>query len=117
MQADEEKRNAFIEYYRTIVRKKWFFANKEVEQTILSVILCHKGSQLDVYIRYFKAMIYNIDRKYNIHSHTQSDGHPIGSKYVDAFIGPGETSRDYSSNYNLRLHFKDNEIYKFEVLN
>ena len=114
MPTDEQKRNDFIKYLKEI-KQKWTIA-RDVEKSIIIVILKHKGIQLDIYISYFKILIKKMETLKISYLDIRSKEHPNGGRFVEVFIGPTETiEKRYLSNRSLILYFVDTTIYDFEV--
>ena len=114
MPTDEQKRNEFIVYLKE-KKQKWTI-HKEVEKSIITGILQHKGIQLDIYISSFKILIRKIETSKSTYLDIRSKEHPVGGRYVDVFIGPSDSiEKRYLSNRSLLLYFIDNLIYDFEI--
>jgi hypothetical protein len=116
MQTDEQKRGDFIKYLKQL-KQAWVITS-EAEKNILLVILGHKDSALDVYIARFKVMIKWIEKGVNTKPDKFSERPPSDGECIVSFVGADVSTRNYYSNYALRLFFSRarNEIYKFEVL-
>jgi len=115
MPTDEQKRRDFIEYLKQI-KQKWTIAG-EAERLIITVILKHKGDELDVYIGYFKALIRKIEILKTSSLDIRLKEHPKDGRFVEVFIAPAETTKNYISNRSLHLYFVEaaTTIYDFEV--
>ena len=114
MPTDEQRRTEFIAYLKE--KKQEWTIYREVEKSIITGILQHKGIQLDIYISCFKILIRKIETSQNTCLDIRSKEHPVGGKYVDVFIGPSDSiEKRYLSNRSLLLYFTENTIYDFEI--
>jgi len=116
MPTDEHRRDEFIAYLKQL--KLTWNINRETEISIIKGILGHKDSELITYIAYFKNLIYRIKKDINTQLDRYSENPPVDGKCVYTFIGASVNTKNYTSNFALRLFFSNTEkvIYKFEIL-
>jgi len=116
MPTDEQLRDDFIQYYKQL--KLTWFIDRDTDIAIIKAILEHKGSELTIYIAYFKKLIFNMTNNISAFPDKYSKDPPADGKCVDLFIGASITTNNYTSNYALRLFFSysQKKIYRFEVL-
>ena len=116
MPTDEQRRDEFITYLKRL-KLSWSI-NRETEISIIKCILGHKDSELLTFIGYFKNLISRMINNTNAHQDKYSKDPPVDGMCVDSFVGAGINTKNYTSNFALRLYFSntEREIYKFEIL-
>jgi len=116
MSTDEQRRCEFIDYLKQL-KLSWTL-NRETEISIIKGILGHKDSELLTFIGYFKNLIFRVTNGINTYQDKYSKDPPDDGMCVDSFVGASVNTKNYTSNFALRLYFSNTrrEIYKFEVL-